>query len=333
MTVTIKKAGEAVAKQVIKTGSKAAATSPSIKLTQPRAVRKEEAANVIPEKESVKTTMMPWKGWVDRFMKDKLSEETYKNIRNVAYFMPEGHYDVMQQMPSPSTKIPISQDGEEASFRAVSPGSQGFVDIPKHDLDDDPYDSGYFKRDTRRRYIDPENPRPEIEDLKLQMLDPNDPAVQEAKEKLAAGPGSSKGNGGRFPTGPSDFDPSGLRAVMSVTQASIDKELDKHMPDHVSQRSHSLLLTSWLQRDCEDVFYWNHTTRLTIYSISLPSASRTNLDRKGRGTHRVVQGKWSSYSDWWKLQLHKQAPPGGQMVIGCFWLEEELIRVMRDSYG
>ncbi|CAJ1945471.1 unnamed protein product [Cylindrotheca closterium] len=258
MTVTIKKAGEAVAKQVIQSGSKAAAAkgSPSIKLTEPRAVTKEEAQNVVPSKESVKTTMMPWRGWVDRVMKDKLSEKTYKGIRDFAYFMPDGPYDVMEQMPSPATKVPISQDGEAASFREVSPGSQGFVDIPKFDLDDDPYDSAYFKTDTRRRYIDPENPHPEIEDLKLAMQDPNDPEVQDAKAKLAAGPGSSKGNGGNFPTGPSDFDPSGLRAVMSVTQAAIDEELDKHMPDHLPE-------SVWTAKD-EELIKWYKDNDLPV---------------------------------------------------------------------
>ncbi|KAL3929298.1 MAG: hypothetical protein SGBAC_012275 [Bacillariaceae sp.] len=237
MTVTIKKAGEAVAKKVVQTGTKAAAAgSPSIKLTQPRAVGKEEAANVIPSKESAQASMMPWKGWVNRFLKDKMSEDSYKGLRDFAYFMPESSkYDVMEQMPAPAVKLPISQDGEEAAFREVSPGSQGFVDIPLHDLEDDPYDSAYFKKDTRRRYIDPENPHPDIEGLKLAMQDPNDPEVQEAKKKLAAGSGSSPGNGGNFPTGPSDFDPSGLRAVMSVTQAAMEEELDKHMPDHLPE--------------------------------------------------------------------------------------------------
>mmetsp|Transcript_5567 Transcript_5567/g.13112 ORF Transcript_5567/g.13112 Transcript_5567/m.13112 type:complete len:279 (-) Transcript_5567:97-933(-) len=239
MTVTIKKAGEAVAKKVIQTSAKAAAAGshPTIKVSEPRAIRKEEAANIVPNKESVQTTMMPWKGWVERFLKDKMSEDQYKGYRDFVYFMPDGspNYDVMEQMPSPSVALPISQDGEEAKFREVSPGSQGFVEIPLHDLEDDPYDSAYFKKDTRRRNIDPEFPHPEIEELKLAMQDPNDPEVEEAKKKLSAGPGSSPGNGGNFPTGPSDFDPSGLRAVMSVTQAAIDEELDKHMPDHLPE--------------------------------------------------------------------------------------------------
>lgn len=238
MTVTFKKAGEAVASKVIQTGktaAKAAAARPTMEVKPPHAVNKAEAPHMIPGTESTKTTMMPWKGWVDRFMKDKLSESQYNTIRDTFHFMPEEPQNtMMQQMLSPSTKMTITKDGQEAGFREVSPGEQGFVDIPKHELDDDPYDSAYFKRDTRRRYIDPEFPHPDIEQIKLDMQDPNDPEVQEAKKKLAAGPPSSPGNKGNFPTGPSDFDPSGLRAVMSVTNAEIQKELDKHMPDHVS---------------------------------------------------------------------------------------------------
>jgi len=258
MTVSVKKAGEAVAKKVIQSGAKAAAASgtPSIKVNELRAISKEEAHNVIPNKESLTTSQMPWKGWVDRFLKDKLSEDQYNGMKNFVYFMPEGKYDVMEQMPSPSVKLPISQDGQEAGFREVSPGSQGFVDIPKDDLDADPYDTAYFKRDTRRRHIDPENPRPEIEELKLAMQDPNDPEVQEAKKKLAAGPGSSPGNGGNFPTGPSDFDPTGLRAVMSVTQASIDAELDKHMPDHLPE-------PTWTKNE-EEIIQWYKDNDLPV---------------------------------------------------------------------
>lgn len=239
MTNAIKKAGEAAAKKVVQSGTKvaaaAAAAAPSVKITEPRAVSKEEAPNVIPYKEPLKTSMAPWKGWVDRLMKDKLPEGSYSRINNFFHFMPGDEYDPMTQMHPPDLAIPYSKDGEKARFREVSPGSQGFVDIPKHELDDDPYDSAYFKRDTRRRYIDPEFPHPEIEEIKLAMQDPNDPEVQEAKKKLAAGPGSSPGNGGNFPTGPSDFDPSGLRAVMSVTHAATEAELDKHMPDHLPQ--------------------------------------------------------------------------------------------------
>jgi len=233
MTVTIKKAGEAVASKVIQTAGKAAAGAATREVKPPRAVNAAEAPNMIPARESVKTSMMPWQGWVDRFLKDKLNDNQYNMLKETFYFTPDDP-DKMQQVLPPSAKTKYSSSGQEIAYREVSPGSQEPVDVPLHDLNDDPYDSGYFKRDTRRRYIDPEFPNPEVEKLKLDMQDPNDPDVQEAKEKLAAGPPSSPGNKNVFATGPSDFDPTGLRAVMAVTHAEIQKELDNHMPDHVS---------------------------------------------------------------------------------------------------
>lgn len=238
MTITIKKAGEAAVSRVIHSSKSSAAKAasgiqPTIEVKPPRAISKTEAPHVIPAKEPSTATMMPWKGWVDRFLKDKMSADQYQTWRNTFYFWPEDPYNLMQ-MPPGSYKVPVSADGKEFGYREVSPGSQPGVSVPLHNLDDDPYDSGYFKKDTRRRYVDPEFPHPEIEQLKLDMQDPNDPEVQAAKEKLAAGPKSSPGNGLRFATGPSNFDPTGLRAVMAVTNAQIQKELDKHMPDHVS---------------------------------------------------------------------------------------------------
>jgi hypothetical protein len=178
--------------------------------------------------------MMPWKGWVERLMKDKMDPKTYKGVKDFFYFWPED-VNNLHQVPYPSTRIVVSKDGKEtAAYREVSPGSQPAVDVPRDDLDADPYDSGYFKRDTRRRYVDPEFPHADVEMLKLEMQDPNDPEVQEAKKKLASGPPSSPGNKNVFATGPSNYDPSGLRSVMAVNNEALYAELDKHMPDHVS---------------------------------------------------------------------------------------------------
>lgn len=238
MTVTFKKAGEAVASRVVqsaKTSAKAAAASvhPTAEVKPLRAVNKSEAPHMIPARESSKTTMMPWKGWINRFMKDKLDDDKYNLIKNTLHFWPEDPHN-LNQMPPPDAKTKFSNDGQEAGFREVSPGEHDAVDVPLHDLDDDPYDSGYFKRDTRRRYIDPEFSHFDVEKLKLDIQDANDPEVQEAKAKLAGGPTSAPGNKNRFATGPSDYDPSGLRSVMAVTHAAMQEELDKHMPDHVS---------------------------------------------------------------------------------------------------
>ena len=242
MTVTIKKVGEAVASKVLQTGggtaAKAAATqvAPGMmkELTSPRAVTKQEAPMIKPAKEVSKVSMMPWKGWVDRLAKEKMNPDTYKSMKDFFYFWPEDPHN-LHQSPYPNTRIVISADGKEtAAYREVSPGSQPPVDVPLDDLDADPYDTAYFKRDTRRRYVDPEFAHADVEMLKLQMQDPNDPEVIEAKKKLEAGPPTSPGNGNRFATGPSDFDPTGLRAVMAVNNKELFKSLDKHMPDHVS---------------------------------------------------------------------------------------------------
>jgi hypothetical protein len=242
MTIMLRKTGEAFTARALKTPKYTqrafAAASSKSKVDEPRSVNKEEVHLVEPAKESTKETLMPWRGWVGRVLQDKMGDARYKMLRNTFYFMPDDPHN-LQQTPMPSTTIKISNNGEEAAFRQTSPGSQPPVRVPLEALDDDPYDSGYFKRDTRRRFVDPEFPHPDIEKLKLDMMDPDDPEVIAAKEKLAAGPTSSPGNKGRFPTGPSDFDSTGLRAVMSVTHKSLNESLDKHMPNHVRSRESS----------------------------------------------------------------------------------------------
>mmetsp|Transcript_10041 Transcript_10041/g.16040 ORF Transcript_10041/g.16040 Transcript_10041/m.16040 type:complete len:283 (-) Transcript_10041:32-880(-) len=252
MTVTFKKVGEKVASKVLQTGGSsvapkaASAVAPGMmrELKSPRAVSKQEAPMVKPAKEASKVSMMPWKGWVDRLMKEKMDPKTYKGVKDFFYFWPEDPHN-LQQAPYPDTRITISADGKEtAAFREVAPGSQPAVDVPRDDLDADPYDSKYFTRDTRRRYVDPEFPHSDVEMLKLQMQDQNDPEVIEAKKQLEAGPPSSPGNGCRFATGPSDFDPTGLRAVMAVNNKELFKELDKHMPDHLPE-------PTWMKNEAE----------------------------------------------------------------------------------
>eukprot|EP00538_Stauroneis_constricta_P002878 CAMPEP_0119563366 /NCGR_PEP_ID=MMETSP1352-20130426/23178_1 /TAXON_ID=265584 /ORGANISM="Stauroneis constricta, Strain CCMP1120" /LENGTH=278 /DNA_ID=CAMNT_0007611947 /DNA_START=79 /DNA_END=915 /DNA_ORIENTATION=+ len=250
----------------------AAATTTKTKLTEPRAVSKEEAGKIAGAATSSEESMMPWKGWFDAYLKERLSEERYKSLKATFYFKPDDPFN-LQQIPNPSTKVPIGNDGEEAAFREVSPGSQPPVDVPKYDLDDDPYDSGYFKRDTRRRYEDPEFPHPDVEAFKLGMLDGDDPEVQEAKEKLAAGPKSSKGNKGVFPTGPSDFDPSGLRANMSVTPAALSKSLDSYMPNHLPE-------PTW-HKEQEKTLAWYEENDLPV-----PIGQNTNFIRRERRVAR-----------------------------------------------
>lgn len=240
MGITVRKAGEVVAKAVARTGS---AVPPSvlqqIPLKEARAVTKEEAPYIQPAKESTQVSLMPWRGWFDRYLKEKVfTESQYKTFRHIFFFMPDDIYD-LQQSPKPNQKIPISKTDPTitAMYRHPSPGSSPPASLPEFSndgsYDDDPFDIGYFKRDTRRRYLSSEMGNREQELAKLKLMDQNDPLVQEEIKKVLAGPLSSPGNKGKFATGPSDFDPTGLRATMSVTWAELEKSLDSHMPNHL----------------------------------------------------------------------------------------------------
>jgi hypothetical protein len=133
-----------------KTGLKAAAVvTPTIEVNPLRAVSAAEAPHMKPGHQAITTTMMPWKGWINCFLKDKTSDKQYDLMRDTLYFMKDDLIN-MQQVPFPNTQYPIHKDGTTAAYREVYPGSQGPVDVPLHELDDDPYDSGYFKRDMRR---------------------------------------------------------------------------------------------------------------------------------------------------------------------------------------
>jgi hypothetical protein len=209
--------------------------APKMPLRPPRAVTKEEAPYILPARESTKTTMMPWRGWFQRFLKDYvLTEAQFKKFRETFFFMPDDDYDLWQA-PMADKRIPISRTDPTIThaYRTPSPGSQTPADLPLLEEGEDPFDVGYFKRDTRRRYLSSELGNPNVERMKLELMDQNDPAVQEEIKKLEKGPESSPGNNGRFATGPTDFDPTGLRATMSVTWAATEKSLDAHMPDHL----------------------------------------------------------------------------------------------------
>lgn len=203
-------------------------------LTAARAVSKAEAPNVIPATESTTTTLMPWKGWFDRLMKDRLSPGMYETYRKTFHFRPDDKNDLLQQ-PYPATKIPTTDDGSHmASVRYPSPGSQDPVRIPTLEEGEDPYFTAHYVRDTTRRYLDPAFPNPELEQLKIDLLPQDDSRVEEAKAKLDEGPKSSPGNKGRFATGVSDFDTTGgMRATMSTNHEAVNASLDSYMPDHL----------------------------------------------------------------------------------------------------
>lgn len=230
MSITVRKAGEAVAK---KAASAAPTTMTTVRV--PRSIMAAEAPHIVPHRTSTTTTLMPWKGWFDSFLKEKVfSASQYDRFRHFFFFMPNDIYD-LQQTPKPNQKIPISATDPTitAIYRTPTPGSQAPVNLPEFEAGEDPYDTGYFKRDTRRRYLSSELGNRETELFKLQMMPQNDPAVQEEIKAVTAGPVSSPGNQGKFATGPSDFDPTGLRATMSVTWSALEESLDAHMPDHL----------------------------------------------------------------------------------------------------
>ena len=217
MSGPLTKVGGAVAKTALKV---------------PRAVSAAEAPFIEPAVESTKESMMPWKGWVGRLVAKTVGEERYQALRKLIFYKPDDIHD-LHGAPNPSTKVPLS-DTDPTLFRQYrypSPGSEAPVNIPTLEENEDPYDSTYYTRDTSRRYVDTSLPHPQIQEIKLALMDPDSPDVQEMKEKLK--PTSSPGNKGRFATGPTDFDPTGLRASMSANHEALEKSLDSHMPDHL----------------------------------------------------------------------------------------------------
>jgi len=188
MTISVRKAGQAVAKTIVSNSGKvqvgggsnaAAPAAAALKvLRPPRAVTAEEAHTIQPARESTKTTMMPWRGWFDRFLKDNLSQERYAKMRSIFFFMPDDIYD-LQQSPMPNKKIPAADPKYTHMYRYPSPGSQEPASLPEFEEGDDPYDNGYFKTDTRRRYLSSELGNPNVEKLKLQLMDQKDPKVVE----------------------------------------------------------------------------------------------------------------------------------------------------------
>lgn len=221
MSVTTRKAGEVAVKALKPVGL--------------RAVSKEEIPFVEPARESTKVSLTPWRGWFARFLRDAVGEERYTQIRKTFFFQHDDEFDLMQQ-PFPNVKVRISNEDPNmtAMFRYPSPGSQEAVRIPKHygsGEGGDPYNNNYYVRDTRRRYTR-HTPNPEMELLKLDLMG-DSPEVEELRKQLLEGPKSSPGNKLRFATGPSDFDPTGLRASVSATHEELNKSLDSHMPDHV----------------------------------------------------------------------------------------------------
>jgi len=225
MSVPAKKTAETLAKKVIPAAS--------------RAVSATEAHTITPSPTSSNNpidTSMPWNGWFSSLLASTMGPSNFEKLRQAVVFR---HDDIhnLEQIPKPNTQVPLTEDGKlKAMFRYPSPGSQVGGRQPLADpgsVEDDPYNIAYYPRDTRRRHEDPAFPNQELEEIKLALLPDDDENVKEAREKFKAGATSSPGNKGRFATGPSDFDPSGLRATMSTNHEAVQKSLDANMPDHL----------------------------------------------------------------------------------------------------
>lgn len=204
--------------------------------------------------------MMPWDGWFSSLLKEKLGTERYAKLKKFALWSPNDPWD-LEQHPRPDTKIPYSREDPSKTimFRHPSPGNQPNANMPAADkgsYEEDPYNIAHYPVNTRQIGADPANKNPELEMARLDMMDPDDPAVKEAKEKLMAGPGSSPGNKGMFATGKSDFDPTGLRASMSTNQAAVDKVMATKHPLHVP-------LPDWYYRQ-DEIIEWYESRGLPI---------------------------------------------------------------------
>ena len=263
----IQKAGTAAVKKATQTALKEA-----------RAVTAKEAPTIAPATESSKESSMPWKGWFAKTLVTQFGEERVDGWRRILYYKPDDIHD-FNQIPNPSTKVPITKDkSQTAMFRYPSPGSQDPVRIPKgFEPDEDPYDTSYYKRDTARRFRDSDFSQQEK--TKLELMNSNNPDVQKLREELSAGPESSPGNQGRFATGPSDFDPTGLRATMSATNAALEASLDANMPDHVCKISLFIIYLSFIK--CV-------LTPFCIYKYSSPNRNGLTVRMKLSNGIRLV---------------------------------------------
>lgn len=251
MPITVQKAGQAA----VKAAAAAAKSSPplsaaTVSQVVNRSVSVAEAPYVTPARESTKVSLMPWRGWFQRWLKETIGEKRFQQFRETFFFMPDDIYSELGQIQQ-SVKVPISATDPTITrmYRYPAPGSEGPPKLPQWEEDEDPFDSGFYKKDTVRRYLTAEYGNPHVERMKLFFMDQDDPAVKEEIARLERGPESSKGNGGVFATGPTDFDPTGLRASMSATWKAMNESLDANMPDH-------LPTPIWVGREAEEAKHY-----------------------------------------------------------------------------
>jgi len=190
-------------------------------------------------------TMMPWNGWVSRLLKEKLGDERYTKLANWAQFRPDDPHGLVG-VPE-HARTTVAGVDRVKGFRYPAPGSRPAVEIPSRHMEDDPYDITYYGKDTRR------NAKSHVLHIvgsdvtaeEVKML-PNTVKIMEIEEGTDADGSKlvkreivlspvdeeigSPGNKGNFATGPSDYDPSGLRSTMQTNWAAMNAELEKHMP-------------------------------------------------------------------------------------------------------
>eukprot|EP00594_Rhizosolenia_setigera_P003612 CAMPEP_0178952062 /NCGR_PEP_ID=MMETSP0789-20121207/7584_1 /TAXON_ID=3005 /ORGANISM="Rhizosolenia setigera, Strain CCMP 1694" /LENGTH=269 /DNA_ID=CAMNT_0020633027 /DNA_START=102 /DNA_END=911 /DNA_ORIENTATION=+ len=240
--------------------SKASDKPAAVTTTAAKAVSVQEARTAQPQKTSTMESMQPWDGWFSSFLKTKMGDEKYQKFRDFWTFRPDDIHG-LEQAPRPNTKLQITDDGKTHMYRYPSPGSADPVHLPRVEdkgIGADPYNVTYYPTDTRRRHLDRAMPNhSENEQMKIALMDPEDPRVIEYKKKLEEGPGSSPGNKGMFATGKSDYDPTGLRATMSTNHASVQKVLDENEPDH-------LPMYSWEGEEVEEWVEWHEARGLPV---------------------------------------------------------------------
>lgn len=215
-------------------------------------------------------SMMAWDGWFSRFMKEKLGPDRFEKVRDAVLWRKDDEWG-LEQHPRPDSEMRISKEDptKTVRFRHPSPGSAPQPNLPAADegsYEEDPYNIAYYPIDTRTKKMDPAFKDPQLEQARLELMDPNDPAVKEAKEKFALaleeGPGSSPGNKGMFATGKSDFDPTGLRATMSTNHAAVKKVMDSKFPSQIP-------LPYWYY-DQDETIEWYESRGLPVPLGGLP---------------------------------------------------------------
>mmetsp|Transcript_22110 Transcript_22110/g.46193 ORF Transcript_22110/g.46193 Transcript_22110/m.46193 type:complete len:289 (+) Transcript_22110:144-1010(+) len=215
--------------------------------------------NGLYKKEEEMETEMPWRGWVGRVLSDPrlLGPERYKKLADWLVFRPGDKHSGAGVPTSARTTMP----GVERikGYRYPAPGSRPPVSVPTVDSgpegsdDSDPYNTGYYWRDTKRNtpnlhslHIVGSGTPPGVVaagavkltmrteaveggEVKETVLSLHNPPQKDPETQMG-----SPGNKGVFATGPSpllsDVDPTGLRAAMSTSWPALNAAVVARQP-------------------------------------------------------------------------------------------------------